>query len=188
MNRNHRNGSYILACSSITLFFITLFFVADTWALDLNRKKKSTERKLYITVTKKDRCPVCGMFVHPYQKWITQIQFKDGSHHSFDGMKCMCRLYIDPGKYDSTKRKREIKLVLVRDYYTLKFIRHDTAFYVVGSDVFGPMGHELIPFDSQQNAKTFLADHNGLNILRFSQINSELLDKLDTAKKTVNLE
>jgi copper chaperone NosL len=188
MNRNRRSGIKILVFSSIILFFVSLFFVPNTWALDLSRKKKRTERKLYIAVTKKDRCPVCGMFVHPYQKWITQIQFKDGSHHSFDGMKCMCRLYIDPGKYDSTKKKQDIKLVLVRDYYTLKFIRHDTAFYVVGSDVFGPMGHELIPFDSKKNAGTFLTDHNGLKILRFNQINPELLDKLDKAKKTVNLE
>ncbi len=172
----------------ITLFFVTMFFAPDTYALDLSRKKKQTERKLYITVTKKDRCPVCGMFVHPYQKWITQIQFKDSSHHSFDGMKCMCRLYIDPEKYDTTKIKQDIKLVLVRDYYTLKFIRHDKAFYVVGSDVFGPMGHELIPFSTEKNASTFLSDHNGLKILRFHEINAELLDKLDKAEKTVNLD
>ncbi len=188
MNRNRLNGIKVLVFTSMTLFLVTLFLVPNTWALDLSRKKKSTERKLYITVTKKDRCPVCGMFVHPYQKWITQIQFKDGSHHSFDGMKCMCRLYIDPGKYDSTQKKQDIKLVLVRDYYTLKFIRHDTAFYVVGSDVFGPMGHELIPFNSKKNAATFMIDHKGLKILRFHEINSELLDKLDKAKKTVNLE
>jgi nitrous oxide reductase accessory protein NosL len=50
------------------------------------------------------------------------------------------------------------------------------------------MGHELIPFDSEKNADTFLTDHNGLKILRFNQINPELLDKLDKAKKTVNLE
>jgi len=50
------------------------------------------------------------------------------------------------------------------------------------------MGHELIPFDKQKNAKTFLVDHKGLNILLFNQINSELLDKLDTAQKTVILE
>ena len=177
-----------LILPSIALFVITLLFAPDTCALDLSRKKKKTEKKLYITVTKKDRCPVCGMFVHPYQKWITQIQFKDSAHHSFDGMKCMCRLYIDPVKYDATKKKQDIKLVLVRDYYTLKFIRHDKAFYVVGSDVFGPMGHELIPFSSEKDASTFLSDHNGLKILRFKDIDTELLDKLDKAKKTVKLD
>jgi len=183
MNLNRRN------CIKILVFSGTgLLLVPDIWALELRRKKKKTEGQLYITVTKKDRCPVCGMFVHPYQKWITQIQFKDGSHHSFDGMKCMCRLFIDPQKYDSTKKKQDIKLILVRDYYTLKFIRHDTAFYVVGSDVFGPMGHELIPFGSEKNAGTFLSDHNGLRIFRFNEINSELLDRLDKAKKTVTLD
>ncbi len=183
MNRNCQN------CAKILVFYsIIMLFVPNTWALDLNRKKKSTERKLYITVTKKDRCPVCGMFVHSYKKWITQIQFKDGSLHSFDGMKCMCRHYIDPEKYDAIHRKQDIRLILVRDYYTLKFIRHDTAFYVVGSNVFGPMGHELIPFGSRKNAETFLEDHNGIKILQFHEINTELLDKLDKAKKTVNLE
>jgi len=188
MNRNHRNSFKLRVFSGIALFLVSLLFVSTAWSLNLSRKKKSTERALYITVTKKDRCPVCGMFVHPYQKWITQIQFKDGSHYSFDGMKCMCRLYIDPGKYDPAQKREDIKLILVRDYYTLKFIRHDTAFYVVGSDIFGPMGHELIPFDSKKNAETFLKDHNGLKILRFNQITTELLNKLDKAKKTVNLD
>ncbi len=187
MNRPCRNDINSLFCFVITLFFLTLL-VPDSWALDLRRKQKSTERELYITVTKKDRCPVCGMFVHPYQKWITQIQFKDGSHHSFDGVKCMCRFFLNPEKYDPTKPKQAIKLILVRDYYTLKFIRHDTAFYVIGSNVFGPMGHELIPFSSETNGNTFLTDHNGLKILRFYEIGSGLLDKLDKAKKTVTLD
>ena len=183
MNRNRRNFIKIL------VFFGTgLLLVPDIWALDLSRKKKKTERQLYIPLSKKERCPVCGMFVRPYPKWITQVQFEDGSHYSFDGMKCMCRFYFNPEKFDTTRKKRDIKLILVRDYYTLKFIRHDTAFYVVGSDVFGPMGHELIPFDSEKNAGTFLTDHNGLKILRFNQINPELLNKLDKAKKTVTLD
>ncbi len=183
MNRNWQIFFKLLAFTGIAILF-----VPNTWSLDLSRKKKSAEKELYIAVTKKDRCPVCGMFVHPYKKWITQIQFKDGSHHSFDGMKCMCRLFLDSEKYDTAKKKQDIILVLVRDYYTLKFIRHDSAFYVVGSDVFGPMGHELIPFENEKNAGIFLTDHNGLKILRFNQITTELLNKLDKAKKTVNLE
>jgi len=176
-------------CLKILLFSGTgLLLIPNAWALDLRREKRKTESESYITVTKKDRCPVCGMFVHPYQKWITQIQFEDGSYHSFDGMKCMCRFFLNPGKYDATKRKQDIKLVLVRDFYTLKFIQHDAAFYVVGTDVLGPMGHELIPFGSEKDARTFLADHHGLKILRFHQIDSELLDKLDKAKKNVTLD
>ena len=183
MNQNRRNCIKLLVFSNITMSFVT-----NIWALDLSRKKKSTDRELYIPATQKDRCPVCGMFVHPYPKWITQIQFRDGSHHSFDGMKCMCRFYLNPKKFDPTIKKEDIKRILVRDYYTLKFIRHDTAFYVIGGNVFGPMGQELIPFKNAKNAGIFLSDHNGLKTLRFNQINPELLDKLDKAKKTLNLE
>jgi len=188
MDSCYRNRVKVLVFFSVTLLLFSLSSAACSWALDLSRKKKGAEKELYIEVTKKDRCPVCGMFVHPYHKWITQIQFKDGSYYSFDGMKCMCRLYLDPEKYDTTKKNQDIALVLVRDYYTLKFIRHDTAFYVVGSDVFGPMGHELIPFDSEKNVRTFLNDHKGLKILPFNQINQEILDTLDKAKKVVELD
>ncbi len=188
MNSNRRNDIKGPVFSIIALFFVALLVIPNSWALDLKRKKSKAEKPLYVTVTKKDRCLVCGMFVHPYQKWITQIQFEDGSHESFDGMKCMCRLFLNPEKFAPGKSKQDIKRILVRDYYTLKFIRHDTAFYVVGSDVYGPMGHELIPFDSENNAMTFLADHNGLKILRFHEVDSELLDKLDKAKKSVTLD
>jgi len=188
MNRIRHNRVNYLVFFSVSLFFLTLFITLDSEALNLSRKKKNTENQLYTEVTKKDRCPVCGMFVHPYQKWITQIQFKDGSHYSFDGMKCLCRFFLNPETYDPIKKNQDIELILVRDYYTLKFIHHDTAFYVIGSQVFGPMGHELIPFGSEKNAATFRADHHGLKILRFDEINSVLLDKLDKAKKSVSLE
>jgi nitrous oxide reductase accessory protein NosL len=30
---------------------------------------------------------------------------------------------------------------------------------VIGSDVLGPMGHELVPHDSSEEAREFMADH-----------------------------
>ena len=36
---------------------------------------------------KKDRCPICGMFVAPYPDWIATIVFKDDSQVFFDGCK-----------------------------------------------------------------------------------------------------
>ena len=162
-----------------------LLIVGISWqshALQLRHKKKMEEKASYITITKKDRCPVCGMFVSPYPKWITQIQFKDGTHYSFDGMKCLCKFYFDPHRYDPSKRRKDIKTILVRDYYTLKFIKYDDAYYVIGSDILGPMGHELIPFATEREATTFLKDHHGSRILRFNQITPQLLHKLDRGK------
>ena len=76
MNRNHRNSFKLQVFSGIALFLASLFFVPTAWSLDLSRKKKSTERALYITVTKKDRCPVCGMFVHPYQNGLPRFNLR----------------------------------------------------------------------------------------------------------------
>jgi len=156
-------------------------------ALKLSRKKQSKGSGLYIPITAKERCPVCGMFVRPYPKWITQIQFKNGSHHSFDGMKCFCRFYFEPGRYHKEISQNDFKLLLVRDYYTLKFIKHDQAYYVIGSNVIGPMGHELIPFADEKNAGVFLVDHKGLKILRFDEVTVELLDLLDRSRRNVIL-
>jgi len=172
----------------LVVLFCTPFFSSDLTALKLSRKKSKSGGGPYIAITTKERCPVCGMFVKPYPKWITQIQFKDGHHHSFDGMKCFCRFYFDAHKFDNRYTSADFAKLLVRDYYTLKFIDHDKAHYVIGSDVLGPMGHELIPFESRERAKTFLVDHRALKIIRFSEITPKLLDKLDHAKKTLVLD
>ncbi|MBF0290099.1 MAG: nitrous oxide reductase accessory protein NosL [SAR324 cluster bacterium] len=156
-----------------------------SWALKLNRKKKESSQ---ISLGKKERCPVCGMFVKPYPKWITQMQFKDKSHHSFDGMKCFAKFYFNPEQYDHTKNKADFDALWVRDYYTLHFIRHDHAHYVVGSDVLGPMGHELIPFKDKKSAEIFFNDHHGVQIVPFERITPALLVKLDNARKTIRLE
>jgi len=164
------------------------FGFSDLMALKLGRQKNAAVHGPYIPITKKERCPVCGMFVSPYPKWITQIQFKNGHHHSFDGMKCFCRFYFNPEKFNADHSAADFTRLLVRDYYTLKFVDHDEAYYVIGSDVLGPMGHELIPFQSLEQAKIFMVDHRGQKIIRFSEITPALLDKLDQAKKTLVLD
>ena len=53
---------------------------------------------------------------------------------------------------------------------------------VVGSDVLGPMGHELVPFVSENDAREFLEDHDGVRILRFDDIDPDLLRDLDRGR------
>ena len=52
------------------------------------------------------------------------------------------------------------------------FAKHD-------SDVYGPMGHELIAFASAADAREFMRDHRGRSILRFAAVSPELLRTLD---------
>jgi len=179
---------YRILLMVLVICFCALLMSSDLMALKLSRKKSKGGEGPYIPITAKERCPVCGMFVRPYPKWITQIQFKDGHHQSFDGMKCFCRFYFDTEKFDDGHTASEFTKLLVRDYYTLKFIDHDKAYYVIGSDVLGPMGHELIPFKSLERAKIFMIDHRAQKIIRFKEITSRLLNKLDNAKKTLVLD
>jgi len=137
-----------------------------------------------IQVNGSDKCPVCGMFVYKYPKWATQIFYKHNSHehhYSFDGVKDMMKFYFDPMKFGDYKNatKENISKILVTDYYSQKAIDATKAYYVIGSDIYGPMGDELIPFKKLEEAKVFKADHVGLDILKFEQIKEKQVYMLD---------
>jgi len=123
------------------------------------------------------------MFVYKYPRWAAQIFYlHDGHEHhfSFDGVKDLMKFYFEPDKWGSHKTiKQEITKVLVTDYYTQQTINGKTAFYVTGSDILGPMGNELIPFELKQDAETFELDHKGTKILKFDQITIEGVYRLD---------
>ncbi len=126
--------------------------------------------KKRIVFSKDDKCPVCGMFVYKYPKWAAQIVYKDNKF-SFDGVKDMMKYYF--------LHKDNIKEMLVSNYYTLEAIDAKDAYYVIGSDVYGPMGDELIPFSSEDEARSFSLDHKGKKVLKFDDITSEILKSLD---------
>ncbi len=127
----------------------------------------------------KDKCPTCGMFVAKYPDFIVGIWFKDGSYAFFDGTKDMFKYYLNLKKYNPTKKESDIETIQVTDYYDLAPIDGFKGFYVIGSDVFGPMGRELIPFSKEGDAREFLKDHKGKSILRFQEVTRALIETLD---------
>ena len=134
-------------------------------------------------VTPKTRCAVCGMFVAKYTDWLAQIQYGDKDHvEFFDGVKDMMVFYFNPEQYGGHPRD-EITSIFVKDYYSLAWLSAKDAFYVVGSDVYGPMGHELIPFTTRDAAESFLKDHHGKQILTFDEITPELIQSLRVGQK-----
>lgn len=124
-------------------------------------------------------CPVCGMFVAKYPEWIATVVYADGHAHYFDGAKDMFKFLADPKRYVSGHKPEDVRMVAVTDYYNVEPVAARAAWYVVGSDILGPMGHELVPLASEAEAKDFLRDHQGKTILRFEQVTPGLLDKLD---------
>ena len=127
----------------------------------------------------KDKCPVCGMFVAKYPDWLAQVVFKDGSHAHFDGAKDMFKYISNLKKYNPLKKAEDLRAIYVTDYYDLSPINGREAFYVIGSDIYGPMGRELIPFVIEGDAMEFMKDHAGKQVLRFGDITADVIKGLE---------
>jgi nitrous oxide reductase accessory protein NosL len=127
----------------------------------------------------RDKCPVCGMFVAKYPDFLAEIIFRDGTYAFFDGAKDMFKYYFNLAKYNPKKKLSDIESIYVTDYYDLTLTDALKAFYVMGSDVYGPMGNELIPFQNSSDAQEFMKDHRGKTILKFQEITSEKIKGLD---------
>ena len=128
---------------------------------------------------REDACPVCGMLVSPYPAWVAQVVFEDGSSAFFDGCKDMFKYLLARDRYLPEKRQATIAAVYVTDYYHLTPIEGRSAHFVMGSDVLGPMGHELVPLATLAAAKEFSGDHGGARIVRFEEVTPELLSGLN---------
>jgi len=121
-----------------------------------------------IEVPKDAKCPICGMFVAKYPQWVALYDGEKKFY--FDGVKDMMK-YAYARKLSGDK-------FYVSDYYKLAKLEATKAFYVIGSNVYGPMGSELIPFASQEEAQSFARDHNGQKVIAFDEITEALVKSL----------
>jgi copper chaperone NosL len=131
------------------------------------------------TPAPKEKCPVCGMFVSMFLDWNARIEFKDSTYATFDGAKCLFKYYLNMKKYNPSKNSNDLTVVSVKDYYSKTSTDARRAFFVIWSDIYGPMGNEPIPFEKEGDAKKFLKEHKGKKILRFKDINANVIKSLD---------
>jgi len=157
---------------------VSAFFLAFVFLLSLTGAADAADAAP-VTATRADKCPVCGMFVAKYPDFLAQIIFADGSHALFDGAKDMFKYFFNLKKYNPAKERSDIASIYVMDYYSMTPVDGRTAWYVVGSDVFGPMGRELIPFQQETEAREFTKDHSGKHVLRFDEVTPELIKGLE---------
>lgn len=157
--RGIRRGIFILAFAAVFLIFVS-------------PPSRAAEKKP-VAVKKSDKCAVCGMFVEKYGEWIAQIIFTDGTAAFFDGPKDMFRYYINVPRYNPSRKQSDIEIMYVTEYYSARMMDAKAVFFVQGSDVYGPMGMELIPVETEARAKEFMKDHKGKKLLRFGGVTSE---------------
>ncbi|MDD2541448.1 MAG: nitrous oxide reductase accessory protein NosL [Desulfuromonadaceae bacterium] len=135
--------------------------------------------KAAVVVPPGAKCPVCGMFVAKFPDWTATAHFKDGATFYYDGPKDMFSHYLNTSRYTPGKLQADIVALTVKEYYSLERIDARTAFFVSGSDVYGPMGNELVPFKTEKDARSFKLDHKGKFILRFNEISRQTIQSLN---------
>ena len=117
--------------------------------------------------TKKEaRCKHCGMRIDPTGAWHTELVGEDGKVSAFDTPRCALtswRSGVTPAK---TIRLQEYYDHQTRDGSELRF--------VIGGDVVGPMGPDLVPVDPLRSSK-FIQDHTADRALKLEEITPEVL-------------
>jgi len=136
----------------------------------------SIQKEESIVLPKDSKCPVCGMIINKYPKWVALIEV-EGKKHYFDGVKDMMKFYIFDADFPYDRSK--IEEIKVTDFYTLKGIDAKEAFYVLGSNIYGPMGNELVPFETKKEAQNFMKDHKAEKIIKFQDITPKIVMALD---------
>lgn len=111
------------------------------------------------------RCAQCGMRVDVAPRWVSGYD-----ERQFDTPKCLFRWAQAQGA--------DLGEAWVLDYYEGERLEVDRAHFVVGSDVLGPMGDDLVPVPDAIKAELFVRDHGG-RIVRVRQIDAALLGSLD---------
>jgi copper chaperone NosL len=178
INKNEVRSSLTQAqAQTLTLSLTLILTIALTLTLWFSVSQGGDRKP--IKPTAKDKCPVCGMFVAKYPDFLAEILFKDGSSAFFDGTKDMFKYYLNLKKYQPSKKISDIDSIYVTDYYQLTLIDGSPAYYVLGSDIYGPMGRELIPFEKEADAKEFMKDHQGKSVLRLKEIDEKVIKTLD---------
>ena len=130
----------------------------------------------------KDLCPVCGMLVSKYPNWVATIVYKDGHAHHFDGSKDLFKFWFEPAKFAAGHSREAMASLWVTDFYNLQRMDARKAWFVTGSDVLGPMGHEFVPLASKADADDFVREHKGVRVLTFDQVTQETPAGLDSGK------
>ena len=156
----------------IGIVVIVLTLAADAWPADVGNIEPRAPGP-------GDVCPVCGMVVSLHAEWVAQIVLDDGSALFFDGSKDLFEYLLARERFVPDRQGSTIRATFVTSYYDVRAIPARTAFFVVGSDVLGPMGAELVPHPSRTAAEEFLRDHGGRAIVRFDEVTRELLESLE---------
>lgn len=118
------------------------------------------------------------MPVSRYPEWAAEVVYEDGTLVYFDGPKDLFRYLRHPERFGGERSASEIGAAFVTAYYDHSPVPARDAIYVMGSDVAGPLGAELVPHATREDAEEFMVDHRGRRILTYREVGDLLLASL----------
>ena len=115
---------------------------------------------------KEARCKNCGMKIDPSSPWRAELIAADGAVITFDTPRCALQSW--------RSGKTPAKSLRVQDYYDRQARDGSELRFVIGGDVVGPMGPDLVPVDAARVSK-FIQDHGAERALRVDEVTSEII-------------
>jgi nitrous oxide reductase accessory protein NosL len=115
------------------------------------------------------RCALCGMRVTRGAAFSSGAHEASGGEVLFDSVKCMFRWL---GQHTDA-----------RDPWVTEHLGRSErpardVLYVMGTDIEGPMGADLVPVDTREHAEQIRTSHHGTRVIAFAEVTSDVLDDL----------
>jgi nitrous oxide reductase accessory protein NosL len=129
--------------------------------------------KIVPPVDGQDECPVCQMFPARYPRHQCQVLVAGGRTRHFCSTQCLFTFLQNPGAYGQAAADDPL-WAWVKDYGSGEWISAETAYFVVGSRVMGPMGFEALPFSRRADAVS-CSQKNGGQVLGFKAVQPDRL-------------
>lgn len=114
-----------------------------------------------------DTCVRCKMIISE-SEFAAQYILSDNGVEKFDDIGCMIHYMNERGKVD-----KEIAKKYVVDYKTKNWIEADKAYYVKSEDIKTPMGHGIIAFKKEGDAREL----KGLYIGNFQDARRRIIEE-----------
>jgi len=140
---------------------------AENAAITQMRLKKG---KIVVPKDRVDTCVVCGMYPARYERSRAQVRTVSGKTLHFCSTQCLFKYLKDRRRYEADEA--DAQMIWVADHASGRWISAATAYYVIHSEQWGPMGYEAFAFDDRATADAFV-DRNGGQILLFSEFGIE---------------
>jgi copper chaperone NosL len=112
------------------------------------------------------RCKHCGMKIDSASAWRADLVAADGATTSFDTPRCALTSW--------RSGKSQAASLRVQEYYERRWRNAEELRFVIGGDVLGPMGPDLVPVEPA-HAMKFIQDHSADKALRLDELTADVL-------------